>query len=183
MGRKGKAVVLDHGRLLRQTREMNSKIDRERKKSKDALETNISALHKTVASLAKEIKHVGFDETLELVVVSVVVDSLLSLSLSLSLFLSPPPPLLSLEDPCPRPILHLLTSSSTQVERYRSRQRTDEDADRKVLEMRQKLNEAKATLAELQDKAKGHTVEDLIKVMKQEKKLHEKEVRSGVGLG
>ena len=57
MGRKGKAVVLDHGRLLRQTREMNTKIERERKKGNDSLRTNIVALQNTVASLAKEIKH------------------------------------------------------------------------------------------------------------------------------
>ena len=57
MGRKGKTVVLDHTKLLRQTREMNSKIERDRKKTHLGLQTNITALQQTVASLTKEIKH------------------------------------------------------------------------------------------------------------------------------
>ena len=43
--------------------------------------------------------------------------------------------------------------------------------------MRQKLDEAKATLAELHDKARGLTVQDLIKSMEKEKRLYKKEVK------
>ena len=50
-------------------------------------------------------------------------------------------------------------------------------AENKIADMKLKLEEAKVTMAELQDKVRGHTVQDLMSMIKKEKKRHEKEVR------